>query len=464
MPGLVRSLPAILAVLLTLIGFSIIGCSSSGPSGNTTRSSPRSPKSQAEPPSRPTRPANASNASTPQRPDGPIMLGIDVLAAQNFAPIAGKRVGLFTHPAGVNRFGVHTTDILRRAANVKLVALFGPEHGVFGDYLFEKPVPDTIDKRTGLPAYSLYGVRKKPTAAQLKTIDVMVVDLQDIGVRSYTFATWMRYAMEACFEAGVEVVVLDRPNPLGGIKVDGPPLDPELKSDVGGFPVPYVHGLTIGELARWAASARGILNVSESVRQRGKLTVIPMQGWQRSMRWPETGLTFVPTSQNIPDFAACVGYAMTGLGCIIGDFSHGVGTQYPFRGIFYNGKPIDVLVRELQGLGLPGLGFRKVSVIKNNGQPAIGAYVEVTDWDDWRPTELSFHLMRLACRFTGKNVFAQAARTAKEREFKVHVGSAEIWNALARDGARADIEGFLAEWQRANQVYRQQTRKYWLYD
>lgn len=467
MLGFVRTPLPLLTVLVAAVALAFAGCSSNTPSSGTApRSSPRTP--QAESPTRPeksapTSPSAASPISAPTRSEGPVLLGIDVLAQQNFAPIAGKRVGLFTHPAGVNRFGVSTIEVLRRAPNVKLVALFGPEHGVFGDVMAEKNVPDTIDKRTGLPAYSLYGKIKKPTKAQLRGIDALVIDLQDIGVRSYTFATWMKYAMEACFEYGVEVVVLDRPNPLGGLKVDGPMRDREWKSDVGGFPVPYVHGLTIGELARWAANAPGLLDVSESVRARGKLTIIPMKGWRRAMRWPETGLNFVPTSQYIPDFAACVGYAMTGLGCIVGEFSHGVGTQYPFRGVYYNGKPVELVQKELEALRLPGLAFRKVAITKPNGQPGIGVYVEVIDWDDWRPTELSFHLMRLSCKLAGKNVFVNPPGI-KEREYKVHVANNEFWNAIHRDGARVDVEGFVNEWQRRNQVYRQLVRKYWLYE
>ncbi len=468
-----RTLPASYAVFLLALLLGLAGCSSNAPGSTPER--PQSPRSS--PADTPTRPAKltASSGGTkatataspvqpaaaPARPAG-VLLGIDVLAAQNFAPLVGKRVGLFTHPAGVNRFGVSTVEVLRRAPGVKLAALFGPEHGIYGDKAAEKEVPDSVDPRTGLPAYSLYGKRKKPTRDQLSSLQVVVIDLQDIGVRSYTFSTWMRYMMEACFEAGIEVMVLDRPNPLGGLKVDGPPLDPENKSDVGGFPMPYVHGLTMGELARWSAATPGILNVSEPVRARGKLTVIPMRGWRRSMRWPETGLRFVPTSPNVPDFAACVGYAMTGLGCIVGEFTHGVGTQYPFRGIFYTGKPIDGIVRELEALRLPGLAFRKVSVTKPNGQSALGVYTEVIDWDDWRPTELSFHLMRLTSKFAGRNVFA--ASRDKERQFKVHVGSTAVWDALRRDGARTDIEAFLAEWQRKNLVFREQVRPFWLYD
>ena len=394
----------------------------------------------------------------------PVMLGIDTLAADNFAPLAGKRVGLLTHPAGVNRFGVPTVDILRKAPNLKLVALFGPEHGIYGDAPAGENISDTIDRRTGLPAYSLFGKNRKPTKEQLKGIDTLVIDLQDIGVRSYTYNVCMRYAIEACFENNVPVVVLDRPNPLGGLKVDGPILDREwMNTGVGGYPIPYVHGLTIGELARMAVITPGILAVSDTIRRNGHLTIIPMRGWRRSMRWPETGIKFTPTSPRVQDFPACVGYAMTGLGCQLGGFSHGVGEQFPFRGIAFNGLPTDTLLKELDALHIPGLVFRKITVNGKNGRPANGVYVEVADWTAWRPTELSFQLMRLTCKLTASNPFAKANAT-QSRSFNIHTGSTEWWNALRRDGARVDVEGFLRLWQQRDEAYQNQTRPFWLYN
>jgi uncharacterized protein YbbC (DUF1343 family) len=418
------------------------------------------------PPSAPvaTLPTPPPPPSAPARPTptGPVQLGIDVLAARNFAPLHGRRVGLLTHASGVNSRGVSTIDVLRRAPGIKLVVLFSPEHGLYGLAPAGENIGDSIDKRTGLPVYSLHGKNRKPTKQQLKGVDVLLVDLQDIGSRSYTYAITMRYAIEACFENNVEVLVLDRPNPLGGIKVDGPLLDRALYSGVGGYPVPYVHGLTIGELARMATATPGWLDVPEAVRKRGKLSVVPMAGWRRSMRWPETGLTFTPTSPYVQDFAACVGYAMTGLGTQIGGFAHGVGNQYPFRGLHYRDKPIEQIQRELEALRLNGLAFRKVSVPKPNGQPAIGVYIEVTDWEDWRPTELSFYLMRLTCRLAGKNVFA-AANATQTRSFNIHTGSNEWWNALKRDGAKVNVEAFLSKWRTDAAAFQNESKRFWLY-
>jgi uncharacterized protein YbbC (DUF1343 family) len=392
----------------------------------------------------------------------PVMLGIDVLEREGFATVRGKRIGLLTHAAGVDRRGVSTIDVLRHAPGVQLVALFAPEHGLYGVEEAGTNLADTIDRRTGLPVHSLYGRTRKPTRQMLKGLNALVIDLQDIGVRSYTYASAMRYAMEACFENNVEVIVLDRPNPLGGLKVGGAFMDADLVSYVGAFRVPYVHGLTIGELARLAAASPGVLAVPEAARLGGRLTVVPMRGWRRSMRWPDTGLPFMPTSPNVQDFASVVGYAMTGLGCEIGGFSHGVGRSYPFRGISYKGKTAEQLEQALRELNLPGVGFTRVSAPDGAGKPTTGVYIEVTDWDAWRPADLSFYLMRLACRWSPTNPFASASAD-KLSLFKKLVGSGAWCNALRREGARVDVEGFLSDWRNRALVYQQQSRRYWLY-
>jgi len=388
-----------------------------------------------------------------------------VLEERGFAAIKGKKIGLLTHPAGVNRRGESTIDVLRRAP-VKLVALFSPEHGLAGTEKAGVNFADTRDPRTGLPVYSLHGMVRKPTPAMLKGLDALVIDLQDIGVRSYTYAVCMKYAMEACFEHGVEVVMLDRPNPLGGLKVDGPPLDREWKSGVGQFFIPYVHGLTIGELARMAAMAPALLDISDAARAKGRLTIVPMRGWRRAMRWPDTGLKFVPTSPSIQDFAAVVGYAMVGLGCEYSGFSHGVengeAADHWFRTVSFKGKPVELVEKELVALHLPGLQFRRINRTGAKGKPVSAVYVEVTDWNAWHPTELSFHLMRLACKLDPPNPFARLDAN-QMKGFNRHVGSTAWWNALKRDGARVNVEGFLAEWRQRDQVYQQQSRRYWLY-
>lgn len=389
-----------------------------------------------------------------------IQLGIDVLEKNGFREIAGKRVGLLTHPAGVNRNGVSSIDVLRRAPNVNLVALFGPEHGIYGNEKANVPVDDKIDPRTRLPVYSLYGKYRKPTAKMLNGLDALVIDLQDVGVRSYTYVSCMRYAMEACFEQGVEVVVLDRPNPLGGLKVDGPPLDREWRSYVGAFHVPYVHGLTIAELARIAKHTPGWMELPEKVRQRGKLTLIPMRGWRRDMLWTDTGLKWVPTSPYVPDLSAVLGYAMTGLGAQEGGFSHGIGTPYPFRLLRHKGKTPAEVKRALEACRIPGLSYRVVQTHSAAGAPVIGVYVSVSNWTIVRPTEISFHMMRITEAWTPGNPFAEAKNT---NLFNKHVGSTAWWDEISQRGSNARVNEFVEGWARSAQRFQQQAKRFWIY-
>lgn len=446
-------------LLLGLFFVGLFGCSSRSASPKAMAPSPVKPAVPASP-AKPAPPASA----TPVRPVSvfPVMLGIDVLAADNFAAVRGKRIALLTHPAGVDRAGRGTIDILHKAPGVKLVALFAPEHALSGQVKASVNFGDEVHTPTGLPVYSLHGANRKPTKTQLKDIDALVIDLQDIGVRSYTFNVAMRYAMDSCFTYGVEVIVLDRPNPLGGLKVDGPHLDREWMSGVGAFRIPYVHGLTIGELARIAASAPGVLDVPESVRMKGKLTVIPMRGWRRSMRWPETGLKYVPTSPLVQDFPAVVGYAMTGLGCEYSGFKHGAGREHPFRAISFKGKTPAQLKADLERLAIPGLAYRLITVKDAAGKPVTSLYIEVADWNAWRPTRLSFELMRLACVYDPPNPYAKLS-LKETRSFNIHVGSTAWWQALVRDGAKVNLDSFEADWARRCAIYQQLTRRHWLY-
>jgi len=392
----------------------------------------------------------------------PVALGIDVLEEQKFDVVAGKRIGLLTHRPGVNRRGVSTVEVLHRAPGVKLVALFGPEHGLDGQVKAGDQVGDARHPGTGLPIYSLYGKYRKPAKEMLAGLDALVIDLQDIGSRSYTFISAMRYTMEACFENNVEVVVLDRPNPLGGLKVDGPPLDADLMSYVGAFRVPYVHGLTMGELARMAKEAPGVLAVTDKVRERGRLTVVPMRGWTRAMRWPETGLKWIPTSPNIPDFDAAVGYAMTGLGCEYSGWKWGIGDKYPFRGIGFPKKNPDEIIAALKKYRIPGIAFTKRPGNGSDGKAMTGVYVEVTDWEAWRPTELSFYMHKQAAAWSTKNPFAHLTER-ETRSFNIHVGSLAWFKALKRDGAKVHVPTFTANWTGRAKTYQDASRKYWLY-
>lgn len=400
------------------------------------------------------------------------MLGIDVLERQGFAALRGKRVGLLTHPAAVNRFGVPTLEVIHRDKRNKLVALFAGEHGIYGTVPAGDKFEDHVDPATGLKVFSLYtGRTRKPTAAQLASIDVLVIDMQDIGTRSYTFVGSMRLAVEACFENNKEVIILDRPNPLGGLKVSGPPLDAQWINFLAPIQMPYVHGLTMGEIARMAQAEPGMLQVPDAVRQRGKLTVVAMRGWRRSMRWLDTGLAWMPTSPNVATFEAVAGYPMTGLGSQIGGFRHGIGTPHPFRLLTHPAIPQAELLKLLNDRKLPGLRFspRDITVTPpptaKDRTPRVvnGVYVEIIDWASWRPTELGLNMMQIAAAASPRsNPFAAASSDDAEL-FNKHFGSNALWSALRRDGARLDVPGIFAEWERQAQEFQKRSSKYWMY-
>lgn len=391
-----------------------------------------------------------------------IKLGIDHLEDLSFRVLLGKRVGLLTHPAGVNSSGRSTVLVLHHAKEINLVSLFGPEHGIYGDEKASVPVDDKIDHRTNLPVYSLYGKFRKPTPKMLADLDCLVIDLQDVGVRCYTYISCMRYVMEACFEAGVEVVVLDRPNPLGGLKMAGPMIDREWISYVGAFPMPFVHGMTIAEIALWSKQSSGILKIEESVRRKGKLTLIPMLGWKRNMTWPSTGLVWRPTSPNIPTLDSVAGYPMTGLGAQMGKFKHGIGTKHPFRFLTFDGRTASEIKRALEELNLKGLSYKIMDTQGSNGEKINGVYIVIKDWSRWQPTELAFAMMQLSARWQTPSPFANVKKS-ESNLFNKHVGSTAWWNHLSTGGTSVNPSSFMLGWEHEVQTFRKQTEPYLLY-
>lgn len=391
-------------------------------------------------------------------PAGQVMPGIDVLAADDFALLRGLRCGLVTHRAGVNRRGQRTVDVLARAPGVKLVKLFGPEHGIDGVAKADASVGHGKDARTGLPIYSLYGATRRPTPAMLAGLDAVVVDFQDIGVRSYTYVSCLRLVLEACFTLPRPplVVVLDRPNPLGGDKVEGPFLDRKWRSYVGAYETPYVHGLTIGELARWAVATPGVLDLDEAARRRGRLEVVAMRGWRREMTWPQTGLDWTPTSPMIDSPKAALGYAMTGLGCMDSGFSHSSGTGRNFRFVTYPRRKSAELVAALAAAS-PGLSLEPQQLADGTQ----GVYVGVGDWARLRPTALSLHMLRQACVWA-PNPFAGLAG-AKRELFIKHLGSEAFFDELRTQGARTDLARWQRRWDGDAAAFRARTAAFHLY-
>ena len=288
--------------------------------------------------------------------------GIEVLIERNFEGLEGRNVGLLTNPSGVDRNLRSTVDILAEAPGVDLKVLFAPEHGVRGDVWAGGKVSDATDPKTGCPVYSLYGSQRKPTAQMLKGLDVVVYDIQDVGCRSYTFISTLGLMMRACAEQGIEVMVLDRPNPLGGEKVEGCLVETGFHSFVSEFKIPYVYGLTVGELAI-LLNEEG-LNCGESGSMaplKCKLTVVPMEGWHRNMLYKDTGLPWVLPSPNIPYPQSAIGYPSAGIaGEFQGYLNIGVGYTLPFGVFAAEWIDADKLKELLDSYDIPGTVFRTV--------------------------------------------------------------------------------------------------------
>ena len=293
-----------------------------------------------------------------------VLSGIDVLEANGFEQLQGKRIGLVTNPTGVDRYLNSTIDVLYSAPGVELVALFGPEHGVRGNaHAGEHVEGQTVDPRTGIPIFSLYGKTHLPSAEQFEGLDAIVYDIQDIGCRSYTYISTMGNVMKVAACEGVEMVILDRPNPLGGLKVEGPGVEDSLISFVGQYNIPYVYGLTPGELAtllneEGMLSVKGTDGLDSTVKCR--LTVVKMEGWRRGMNFDDTGLFWVPTSPHIPTVEAAYLYPATGILGELGVLSIGVGYTLPFGMIACPGMDADLLASRMNALYLPGVLFRPV--------------------------------------------------------------------------------------------------------
>lgn len=315
----------------------------------------------------------------------PVHTGIDVLEAKDFEPLRGLRIGLLTHRSGVDSSGRRTVDVLAKAPGVKLVTLFSPEHGLSGDY--DGRVADDTDLRTGLPIVSLYGETKRPTPAMLKGLDAVVVDMQDVGTRYYTYASTLAYLLEAAAgKNDLQVFVLDRPDPLNGAAVQGPLLDEDLRSFTGYWPLPVRPGLTLGEFAR-------LFNAEAKVGAR--LTVIPMDGYRRDLWYDDTGLPWLPPSPNLTSLGAATLYPA--LGMIEGtEVSVGRGTDTPFEVIGAPWADGQRLVAELDGLHLAGLRFAPVdftpAAAPYAGERCHGVRIAVIDRDAADMAELGIAL------------------------------------------------------------------------
>ncbi|MDP3914556.1 MAG: DUF1343 domain-containing protein [Bacteroidota bacterium] len=386
-----------------------------------------------------------------------VKTGIEVLRENNFKILQGKRVGLITNPTGVDSQLKSTVDILNEAPGVKLVALYGPEHGVRGDVYAGDKVETTIDKQTGIPVYSLYGKTRKANAEMLKDVDVLVYDIQDIGCRSYTYISTMGLAMEAAAENNIEMVVLDRPNPVGGLKVEGNLAEDKFISFVSQFKIPYLYGLTCGELAK-------LLNGEKMLGTQCKLTVVSMKGWKRKMTFDQTGLPWVLTSPHVPHATSSFYYAASG---ILGEFSFmsiGVGYTLPFQIFAKDSIDASALAKRLNDLQLPGVLFRPIFLkpfyAVGQGKNYSGVQFYLTDYKKVRLTEIQFYVMQeMAALYPDKKCFGPDTEKRYDMFDKV-CGSDQIRLLMSKNMKVADM---LPYWRKDEVAFQQLSKKYYLY-
>jgi uncharacterized protein YbbC (DUF1343 family) len=373
-----------------------------------------------------------------------VMVGVDALAARRFAPLSGKRVGLITNHTGLDAAGTRTIDLLAQAPGVKLRAIFSPEHGLSGKV--DAKVASGKDVSTNLPVHSLYGETRRPTSDMLKDLDALVFDIQDAGVRFYTYMSTMGYGMEAAAQKGIEFVVLDRPNPIGAARMEGPVLDKDLISFTAYFPLPVRHGMTLGELAR-------MFNAENKIGV--QLSVIPMQGYRREMWFDETGIAWVDPSPNLRSLTQAIFYPGVAL-AEASNVSVGRGTRTPFEVL---GAPW-IRSAELTGYlisrRIPGVGFEAAAFTPDSnrfkGQPCQGVRMILKDRDRLDSVRLGIEIL---CALQ-----------------RLHPGQFEIDKAVHLLGSRAAVqaikegrhpEAIVASWQPQIEEFQRRRQPYLLY-
>jgi len=382
-----------------------------------------------------------------------VKLGVEVFLEKHLDLVKGKKVGLITNSSGVDSRLQSTIDLFRNNPDIQLVALYAPEHGVRGNAQAGEYVPFYMDEKFKIPVFSLYGqsmkpqpgmlknideymrsfdtthVGKKPESSMTKDVDILVYDIQDVGTRIYTYESTMAYAMQACAESGIDFLVLDRPNPINGVDMEGPILEyPKYSSPVGIYPVPLRFGMTIGELA--------MLYNEKFLEKKARLTVIPMEGWKRDMWYDQTRLPWVIPSPNMPTLDTATVYP--GQVFLEGtNVSEGRGTTRPFE--FFGAPWIDgnELTRKLNAIGLPGVIFREQwfnpTFSKFKGESCGGAQIHVTDRNRYRSLETTLHIIK-----TIRDVYPDKFEF-HEKYFDKIMGTSKVREAMLKGIAVKDI-------------------------
>lgn len=393
-----------------------------------------------------------------------VKTGLEVLRSGGFAELKGLRVGLLTNPSGVDSALHSTIDIFHEAPEVNLVALFAPEHGVRGDVYAGEKVASGKDPKTGLPVYSLYGSTRQPTKQMLQGVDVVVYDIQDVGCRSYTFISTLGLMMRTCAELDIPVIVLDRPNPLGGLKVEGPLVRDGFFSFVSQYRIPYIYGLTVGELAT-LINEEG-LNCGQNGRLEPlhcSLKVIRMEGWKREYLFGDTGLPWVSTSPNIPYPESAVCYPSAGLcGEMYNYLNIGIGYTLPFATFAEEWIDADKLKSKLDSYSLPGVAWRTIHYKPSSGRLAgrliHGVQYYYTDYEAATVTLTQFYVMQAVWELYGRNPFVgESDRLAM---FNKVCGSDFISKTLT---GSMKVSAIAPYWNADVEEFRELSKRYYLY-
>lgn len=386
--------------------------------------------------------------------------GIDVLLTDQRDLVRGKRIGLITNPTGITASGRQNIDALHEDPEIELAALFGPEHGVRGDFYAGDTVTSDVDATTGVPVHSLYGATRKPKAEWLEDLDALVYDIMDTGNRSYTYIYTMAYAMEAAREAGIPFIVCDRPNPLGGTLVDGNILDVSKgTSFVGLYPIAYLYGMTPGELARYFNHEFDI---------NADLHVVEMQGWDRDMTFAETGLPWVLPSQHVPRWQTAYSLAITGTFGELHTVNEGVGFTLPFEMVGAPWIDRQEFANELNSRNLPGLFFRPHTWSPrygtHNGKKVQGVQVHITDYSQVRPVSAGIHILEvLQALYPEQKPLADETNEQAQnriRMFNKVMGTDTVRLDLLAGKSAAEI---IASWQPAMDAFLEKRAKYLIY-
>jgi uncharacterized protein YbbC (DUF1343 family) len=376
-----------------------------------------------------------------------VLPGDDVFVAETWRELAGRTIGIVTNQSGVLSDGTTIVDAARANPEIRVKALFAPEHGLRGDHDAGTYVPSYTDPRSGLPVYSLYGETRHPSAAMLAGIDVLVFDIQDVGARPYTYMSTMAYVMESAKQYGKEIWVLDRPNPIGGLRTEGPVLDPAYKSFIGLYPIPERHGLTIGELALLFNDHFGI---------GAKLRVIKLRGWTRDMLWADTHLRWTPTSPNVPYAITPLVYLATGL-IDEGGVNNGVGTDRPFEYAGGYGFDATAFARTLNARNIPGARFEPITWVPERGfwagKTLAGALIHLDDPHAFTNVRTALEIL-VAARAQGRLRIENAA------SFDRDWGTDTVRLALV---AGASPDAIVASWESGLSTYRTIRERYLLY-